>query len=375
MEWSGKSGQSEGLAVKGIFFVCGALSLLFGCATSPMKTTPFYGGSSCVYTEVVEDSVNVWPIYYSREPMLSVLWPIISFADDHCAVRPFYSQYRHGGAGSAYDEFNVLWPLARFDTRSGESYVFPFFYHDSDSFHSLLYGYGPSDDGCTYSYVTPFFGLRHDGDPCDHRELGGFWLFPLVSRESNSRLRRLQLMMTRDTLDASVKGTWSKRSDAFDRSRTNRLFEVRGEYARNNLRLLMGLASREHEVSYGGNVVTDESAAKVGFRETINVGNALTYYSSWRRTVDYDYVSRKREDESEMDESGVFFDLLWHSKAERRKNRDYLHRSVLWRLWRYERLNGDVSVDVFFIPVRRPSAGVASAGIREGAELPDAQTH
>ena len=61
-----------------------------GCATSQMKSTPFYSGSERVYTGRVEDRVNLWPFAYYREPALSVLWPLFSLTDDHLAVRPIY---------------------------------------------------------------------------------------------------------------------------------------------------------------------------------------------------------------------------------------------------------------------------------------------
>ena len=33
-----------------------------GCATSAMKSSPFYSGSERVYTGKVEDRVNLWPL-------------------------------------------------------------------------------------------------------------------------------------------------------------------------------------------------------------------------------------------------------------------------------------------------------------------------
>ena len=101
-----------------------------GCATSSMKSTPFYRGSARVYTGRIEDRVNLWPIGYYREPALSVLWPLFSLTDDHLAIRPLYSQYRQGGKDSDYNEFNFLWPLCRFDTKHHKHRVFPFYWGD-----------------------------------------------------------------------------------------------------------------------------------------------------------------------------------------------------------------------------------------------------
>ena len=99
-----------------------------GCATSSMKSTPFYSGSERVYTGRVEDRVNLWPFAYYREPALSVAWPIYSQTDDHLAIRPIYSQYRQDGKDAGYDEFNFLWPLCQFDTKHDEHRIFPVFW-------------------------------------------------------------------------------------------------------------------------------------------------------------------------------------------------------------------------------------------------------
>ena len=123
-----------------------------GCATSTMKSTPFYGGSPRVYTGRVEDRVNLWPFAYYREPSLSVLWPVFSQTDDHLAVRPFYSQYRQGGKDSAYDEFNFLWPLCQFDTRHDSHRIFPVFW-GSDHFHVFPFVWNSGDTHCLFPLV------------------------------------------------------------------------------------------------------------------------------------------------------------------------------------------------------------------------------
>lgn len=114
--------------MKRLTLACLSLALFGGCATSQMKSTPFYSGSERVYTGKPEDRVNLWPIGYYREPALSVLWPLFSLTDDHLAVRPIYSQYRQGGKDSGYDEFNFLWPFCQFDTRHDEHRIFPLYW-------------------------------------------------------------------------------------------------------------------------------------------------------------------------------------------------------------------------------------------------------
>ena len=99
-----------------------------GCKTKEMSSTPFYEGDESIYTGCAEDRVNLWPLAYWREPVCSIAWPVVSFGDDHFAFRPLYSQYRQGGRGTPYDEYNVLWPLGQADFRNGDYTAFPFFW-------------------------------------------------------------------------------------------------------------------------------------------------------------------------------------------------------------------------------------------------------
>lgn len=96
-----------------------------GCSTASMKGTPFYTGEYAKRRGPAEQRVNGWPLLYYRDPALSVLWPLFEFTDDHTAVRPFFSVY---GLNESNREYNVFWPLAQFDRKSGDNRVFPLFW-------------------------------------------------------------------------------------------------------------------------------------------------------------------------------------------------------------------------------------------------------
>ena len=118
--------------MKSIHPICmafAAAALLAGCATQEMSSTPFYTGNDVKYTDKVEDRVSLWPLLYHRAPVTSVLWPLFSSADDHVAIRPLYSQYMKHGQ-SEYNEYNVLWPIAQFDTYDNDNRIFPVFWGD-----------------------------------------------------------------------------------------------------------------------------------------------------------------------------------------------------------------------------------------------------
>lgn len=105
---------------------CAAAMLLSGgCMTREMKGTPFFTGEYSKRNGPAEKRVNLWPVYYYRDPALSILWPIIEFTDDHTAIRPVFSIY---GLDETNREYNVAWPLSQFDRKNRENFVFPVYW-------------------------------------------------------------------------------------------------------------------------------------------------------------------------------------------------------------------------------------------------------
>lgn len=154
-----------------------ALTLFAGCATKEMKSTPFYEGTDVTYTGNPEDRINVWPVAYWREPVGSIAWPLVSWGNDHFAMRPLYSQYKQGGSGD-YNEFNVLWPVGQFDTKHDDYRFFPFFWGDmkkKDSYFCLFPLLWWNDE---FAGVFPIFWDNEDDGGT------GFCVFPLFWSET-----------------------------------------------------------------------------------------------------------------------------------------------------------------------------------------------
>lgn len=161
-----------------IFIVILGVSLLSGCQMKEFSSTPFYEGNTVKYTGAVEDRVNLWPVAYWREPVGSVAWPLVSFGNDHFALRPLYSQYKKSGMGE-YDEYNVLWPIAQFDTEDSDYRIFPFFWgsdYSKDPYFCLFPAVWYNDE---FAGVFPFFWSTDKSN-------GGFCLFPLFWAETLS---------------------------------------------------------------------------------------------------------------------------------------------------------------------------------------------
>lgn len=140
-----------------------------GCDTVEMKGTPFYSSESTKRQGPAEQRLNAWPLYYYRDPALSVLWPVFESTDDHMAVRPIYSVY---GLDQTNREYNVLWPLAQFDRKDQQNHIFPVYW-------------GKEHQGSeNYFGVVPLY--RHHGEPLG-KEGGSDSLFPLwmLDRDTN----------------------------------------------------------------------------------------------------------------------------------------------------------------------------------------------
>ena len=178
--------------MKRCFALAVLLVTLSGCKMKEFSSTPFYTGDEVKYSGRVEDRMNLWPLAYWREPVGSVLWPMISYGDDHFALRPLYSQYKQNGKGGTFDEFNFLWPFCQADLKNEDYRIFPVFwggnaqghgyqtifplYWNGPDYNSLfpLWFYGDSNDKSRLSVI---FGMAGASS-----EKGGHkanWCFPL----------------------------------------------------------------------------------------------------------------------------------------------------------------------------------------------------
>lgn len=171
--------------MKRILMIAVAAAMIGGCMTAQMKSTPFYEGHDVTYTGKAEDRVNLWPLAYWREPVGSVAWPLVSWGDDHFALRPVYSRYGK--------ERNFLWPIGQHDSATGDGRVFPVFWGkdrfnvfplvwNNNKFHSLfpLFFWEEKD----YMTLFPFAWWDIDGESFTLFPLYGHskeadWLFPL----------------------------------------------------------------------------------------------------------------------------------------------------------------------------------------------------
>ena len=167
-------------------------AILAGCATQGMKSTPFYEGKDVRYVGDAADRGNLWPVAYWRNPVGSAAWPLVSFADDHFAIRPVYSQYRQNGADGEWDEFSLLWPLAQVDTKHRRHRVFLAFWGKDYSEHDYQALFPVYWNGKGYNCLFPVWYYGSTTNSWSFNTVGGLigakktkegyrssWAFPL----------------------------------------------------------------------------------------------------------------------------------------------------------------------------------------------------
>lgn len=196
-----------------MFWLVGATALC-GCSSVYMKASPFYSGSDSVYKVPVEQRVNLWPLVYSRDPALSVIWPLYTQGADCWYAWPLLTWCEENSWGSlpllsghsrrriSYkndrgertmrlidrDFFlagfgGVKWVNGNYDS----SWLFPLFHHDSHRFTSLLYA---QDQG--WAFIPPLLSFKERDKGVDRYRVmllsgvdignGGYrgsYLFPL----------------------------------------------------------------------------------------------------------------------------------------------------------------------------------------------------
>jgi hypothetical protein len=237
--------------------------------------------------------------------------------------------------------------------RPGSSWLLPIYYHDPEShtFYTLPYGRKPED--FTY-YATPLVGKR-EGDQA------GSWVFPLYSHKRDTR-----------TGDVDDWVLWGNRWERNGVSRSvffpvfgYHNFGPRDSAPKSNQRwahfgkdffcipfcwynneTYLRPSPEELKQTYAARRNKTAPPPQLPLVREDNFGHGV--FPLWR----YKNVDKPAEGRSDV--AGSF--LLWLYEYNRTVGplaqapagtNDYTRSRVLWHLWHYERLNDDVSVDVF----------------------------
>ncbi len=290
--------------------------------------TPLYG----------QTAKSNWcvPLWYKDErKFVSLLW-YWDWGDDSdtYVVPPLLSWVKSSSKGNKKMRF--LLGLGGVNTTGDDeidcSWAFPLYYNDDNSFVSLLFGHVKD----AFTYVTPLFGVTHR----EHKK--GGWLWPFFGWKSDDRMEDAEAMLDAPTLDPKLK--LEKHVSEWN-GKKHQWHTIKGvdSYVSDSSWRLSGLSTSDRTISWhasdDGKVVTAEDES--------DFGNFFAYTSEKSRTVKFDAKTREKLSDEENGESGIFCNFFWHSKHEASKGHEYDMKSILWRFWHYEKLNGDVTVDSF----------------------------
>ena len=290
--------------------------------------TPLYG----------QTAKSNWcvPLWYKDErKFVSLLW-CWDWGDnsDTYVVPPLLSWMGRSNTGARKMRF--LLGLGGVNTTyDGDvdcSWVFPLYYNDDNSFVSLPFARVKD----VFTYVTPLFGVTHR----EHKK--GGWLWPFFGWKSDDRMEDAEAMLDAPTLDSKLK---LEKHVSEWHGKKHQWHTIKGvdSYVSDSSWRLSGLSTSDRTISWhasdDGKVVTAEDES--------DFGNFFAYTSEKSRTVKFDAKTREKLSDEENGESGIFCNFFWHSKHEASKGHEYDMKSILWRFWHYEKLNGDVTVDSF----------------------------
>jgi len=291
-------------------------------------------------------SSHLFPLYYHNRKsgafvsLLTASWE--NQGTRYRLLPPLLSLYTREN-----EERNLYGILGIFHQQWGEGgtdegHLFPLYtYRENDYFLSLLVGWNHDRDGFVYPF-TPLVGIRR-GD------YSGGWVFPFWSRRKH-----------RESGDVNGTFLWGTYSRNGDRSRSG----IIPFYGYENLGTLPD-ADAETEVRNGTYGKRFWSLPACWYRNETRVlrGHGATspsqpiiqtqekrhgFFPLWH------YSQSEKPKVGEMDATASILLLLYDYKHEVRATHaldkpddDYVRRRILWRLWHYERTNGDVSVDLF----------------------------
>jgi hypothetical protein len=301
-----------------------------------------------------------FPLYYNDAlsgTVLSPLWLQWREAETETTIAPWLLSWR-----TREPERTDLWlagGLARasWGEKPGADYVFPLFYHDTNSLFTPLLGWDEETD--FMYYATPLAGVRTG-------EHAGSWLFPLYyhSRvKTTGEVKANYLLLGSHTRTKEVSRSWfiplfyhenQFVPEASAAPSTNR-YQTYGQnfwclpvcWYRNECYLR---PIRNHDNP------TTEVASTAGRASATTDGPVVRDYTRAHGMFPlWDYESHATPAEGRSNQEGSLLLWLYDYKHDfgplpgtrASVTNDYTRSRVLWRLWHYEKLNGDVSVDVF----------------------------
>lgn len=139
----------------------------------------------------ISENVNIWPLYYDRGDVISILWPIFDYDQYGMAARPLFNKHKN--------EYSILFPLCAWNPKHGDGWAVNFNW-DKKGYGLFPVAYFGDDSW----YVFPIwkkknrFGLVPFWYDTENKEGGLFpviyyhrdeegWIFPLYYYSNDAK--------------------------------------------------------------------------------------------------------------------------------------------------------------------------------------------
>jgi len=348
------------------------------------------GGASWVFPLFYKDRESLYTLLYGRNPRSSWLFPLFYSSED-LLVTPLYGKtgdtdwlfplYARSASGFHTIPFSywndekkgtrgfVSVPLlsgaswssssrdytwlalaglvggtSNFDGSRRSLWAAPLFYHSDKAFLSIPFGYENLGARTNMYFAAGLAGI-HSGTK------EGGWLFPLYSKKKDADFDEKLAIMDVAKLPEDIK-TWTEVAtnkvwNAKERRHEERVGPTKKatSFYTHDKRTHLLVSDNDKSIS-GSFLGGKKNAYRVSQRHKL--GNILAFRYEGERKVDFDISTREKIEDKETGWAALLGILYNHEhRADKLKDESYARHRVLWKLWDWERENGDVSLDVF----------------------------
>jgi len=296
------------------------------------------------------DTQHVFPLYYRDRRTDTFISPLLakwrSGGGERIVIPPLLSGYARDG-----DERSILALLGVLHQRWGgdpgrrEGHLVPLYYYEGRDFLiTPLFGWNKDEDAGFVYPLTPLVGIRTGN-------VTGSWLFPFYSRSHDKRSGRRSGIFLWGHYWAR-EGRGGSRLFPFYSYRNQGPLDSEPEAG--SCRATYGKSFNSLLICrYRDQVWVRPAPKRQGKMSSGDLGVVRTRVKEHSLFPVWSCSRRSREDDTQLDVKRALLLALYDYKREVRPSEegehvsDYTRSRVLWRLWHYEKLNGDVSVDVF----------------------------
>jgi len=297
------------------------------------------------------DASHIFPLYYHNPITKTTLSPLyMKFNDmekEYTLMPPLLSMYSQNGNTKNFYSLLGLYRHQWGEKTKTADRLWPLYdYRKDNHFFTPIVGWNHNRDGFIYP-LTPLIGIRH-GD------YSGGWIFPLWSRHRNK--------LTGDVSGTFLWGSYRKNGNY----RGSGIFPFYGyknygPKSENSLKRnsfnkkfwslpycwYRNRSSVIPEFDEKHNIIIPSATDSRGKRQTKEHGAFPLW--SYYRYEQFDKTGATTAKDTKGSILMFLYDYKHEENAaeEHRKCHDYTRRRILWRLWHYEREDGNVSVDIF----------------------------